>query len=57
MQPWRNLPNSPPDSNKQASGKPGAVQLPVDAWAYDEALTVHLQRRVDVAERLKDRYV
>ncbi|MCB1504447.1 MAG: helix-turn-helix domain-containing protein [Hyphomicrobiaceae bacterium] len=25
--------------------------LPVDAWAYDEALTVHLQRRVDVAER------
>mgnify|MGYP001770133261 CR=1 FL=1 len=27
MQPWRNLPNSPPDSNQTASGKPGAVQV------------------------------
>lgn len=25
--------------------------LPADVWLYDDALTLHLQRRVDVAER------
>lgn len=31
--------------------------LPADVWLYDDALTVHLQRRVDRAERWKDRHV
>ncbi|MCC0010887.1 MAG: helix-turn-helix transcriptional regulator [Hyphomicrobiaceae bacterium] len=31
--------------------------LPADVWLYDDALTVHMQRRVDRADRWRGRHV